>query len=63
MKTKKGKKEVINKFQMSVEDNVEFAKRQIVDSIYREACVEGINVTFPETQQIYDGFMVNSLSY
>ena len=48
---------------MSVEDNVEFAKRQIVDSIYKEARVEGINVTFPETQQIYDGFMVNSLSY
>lgn len=48
---------------MSVEDNVEFAKRQIVDSIYKEARVEGINVTFPETQQIYDGFLVNSLSY
>lgn len=46
-----------------MEDNVEFAKRQIVDSIYKEARVEGINVTFPETQQIYDGFLVNSLSY
>lgn len=54
---------MINKFQMSVEDNVEFAKRQIVDSIYKEARIEGINVTFPETQQIYDGFLVNSLSY
>ena len=32
---------MINKFQMSVEDNVEFAKRQIVDSIYKEARVEG----------------------
>ena len=53
---------MINKFQMSVEDNVEFAKRQIVDSIYNEARVERINVTFPETQQIYDGFLVNSLS-
>ena len=40
---------MINKFKMSVEDNVEFAKRQIVDSIYKEARVEGINVTFPET--------------
>lgn len=28
---------MINKFQMSVEDNVEFAKRQIVDSIYKES--------------------------
>ena len=52
-----------NKFQMSTEDNIEFAKRQIVDSIYREARVEGINVTFPETQQIYDGLVVDSLSY
>lgn len=34
---------MINKFQMSVEDNVEFAKRQIVDSIYKEARVEGVN--------------------
>ena len=32
---------------MSVEDNIGFAKRMIVDSIYREAQVEGINVTFP----------------
>ena len=33
-----------DKFQMSVEDNSDFAKRIIVDSIYREARVEGINV-------------------
>ena len=33
----KERKEMINKFQMSVEDNVEFAKRQIVDSIYKES--------------------------
>ena len=53
------KQEMKDKFQMSVEDNSDFAKRIIVDSIYREARVEGINVTFPETQQIYDGLVVS----
>ena len=52
-----------DKFQMSVEDNIGFAKRMIVDSIYREAQVEGINVTFPETQQVYDGITIDSLTY
>lgn len=57
------KQEMKDKFQMSVEDNSDFAKRIIVDSIYREARVEGINVTFPETQQIYDGLVVSDLGY
>ncbi len=52
-----------DKYSMSVNDNVEYAKRMIVDSIYREARVEGINVTFPETQQVVDGSMVSGLSY
>lgn len=52
-----------DKFRMEIDDNIEFAKRQIVDSIYREARVEGINVTFPETQAIYDGAVVDSLTY
>ena len=52
-----------DKFRMSVEDNIGFAKRMIVDSIYREAQVEGINVTFPETQQVYDGITIDSLTY
>lgn len=50
-----------NKFQMSLDDNISFAKRMIVDSIYREALVEGINVTFPETQQIYENGIVSGL--
>ena len=48
---------------MSISDNVDFAKRTIVDSIYREARVEGINVTFPETQQLYDGFSLPGFTY
>ena len=52
-----------NKYNMTVEDNIDFAKRIIVDSIYREARVEGINVTFPETQQLYDGFSLPGFTY
>ena len=48
---------------MTRQDNVELAKRMLVDSIYREARVEGINVTFPETEKIFDGGIVDTLSF
>ena len=48
---------------MTRQDNVELAKRMLVDSIYREARVEGINVTFPETEKIFDGGIVDTLSH
>lgn len=42
-------------FQMSLEDNIAYAKRNIVDLIYKAAKVEGIGVTFPETYELYEG--------
>ncbi|MCD8076993.1 MAG: Fic family protein [Lachnospiraceae bacterium] len=47
---------------MKREDNILLAKRNIVDSIYSESKLEGIAVTFPETQQIYEGRNVAGLS-
>jgi len=44
-----------DKYNMSLEQNVFVAKRNIVDYIWKSANLEGINVTYPETQQIYDG--------
>ena len=38
-----------------------FAKRNIVDSLWKSANLEGIAVTFSETQKIYDGGNVESL--
>lgn len=32
-----------------------YAKRNIVDSIWREANIEGIAVTFPDTKEIFEG--------
>ena len=51
-----------SKYNMAVEDNIELAKRLIVDSIYKEAKLEGINVTFPQTQQIYEGIAVSDIT-
>ncbi len=39
---------------MTQEQNIFLAKRLIVDSIWKEANLEGISVTFPETQCIFD---------
>lgn len=51
-----------DKYSMEVEDNILLAKRNTVDSIYSESRLEGIAVTFPETQQIYDGRNIAGLS-
>lgn len=44
-----------DKYNISKEQNIFLAKRNIVDTIWKSANLEGIPVTFPETQQIYDG--------
>ena len=38
-----------NKYNMTKEDNIFFAKRKLVDNIYKSANLEGIAVTFAET--------------
>ena len=44
-----------DKFNLTQEQNVFLAKRNIVDSLWKSANLEGIAITFPETQEIYDG--------
>jgi len=46
------------KFNMTQEQNVFVAKRNIVDYIYKSAKLEGLGVTFPETQTILYGVSV-----
>ena len=53
--------EYINKYNMTKEQNIFLAKRNIVDSIWKSANLEGIAVTYPETQAILDGGKVNGL--
>ncbi len=51
-----------NKYNLTREQNVFIAKRNIVDYIWKSANLEGIGVTYPETQAIYDGGVVNGLT-
>ena len=43
---------------MNLQKNLMLAKKYMVESIFRAANVEGIGVTFPETQAICDGMSV-----
>lgn len=43
---------------MTLEENIFLAKRNLVDTIWKQANLEGVNVTFPETQMIIDGYSI-----
>lgn len=51
-----------DKYNLTREQNVFIAKRNIVDYIWKSANLEGIGVTYPETQTIYNGGIVNGLT-
>ncbi len=51
-----------NKYNLTREQNVFLSKRNIVDYIWKSANLEGITVTYSETQVLYDGGIVNSLT-
>ena len=57
----KGVSDIDAKFNMTQEQNIFVAKRNIVDYIYNSAKLEGCNVTFPQTQTILDGVNVGSV--
>lgn len=50
-----------SKYKMSLEDNIFFAKRKLVDNVYRSARLEGIVVTFAQTEDIFNNVNVASL--
>ncbi len=51
-----------NKFNLTKDQNIFVAKRNVVDYIWKSANLEGIKVTYSETQAIYDGGIVNGLT-
>lgn len=50
-----------DKYNMTMANNLMLAKRNIVDSIYHSAKLEGLNVTFPETYTIYEKAHINNI--
>ena len=45
-----------------VEENIDFAKRHLVDTIYKQAILEGIATTFADTESIIEGGKVNNMT-
>lgn len=50
-----------NKYNMTREQNVFVAKRNIVDYIWKSARLEGLGVTYPDTESIFNGMGANGI--
>ena len=50
-----------NKYNLTLEQNVFLAKRNLIDNIYANARMEGLNITFPQTKTILEGVNVPNL--
>ena len=50
-----------DKFNLTLEENVFLAKKQLISSIYMSAKIEGLNVTFLEIQNILEGVNVSNV--
>lgn len=48
-----------SKYNMTQEENIFLAKRNIVDYIWKSANLEGIGITYPDTQAVYNGMAVS----
>ena len=46
----------------TVEQNIDFAKRHLVDTIYKQAILEGVATTFADTESIIEGGKVNNMT-
>ena len=51
-----------NKYNMTKEDNIFFAKRKLVDNIYKSANLEGIAVTFADTLAFVNNVNTGTIS-
>ena len=47
---------------LKVEQNIDFAKRHLVDTIYKQAILEGVATTFADTESIIEGGKVNNMT-
>ena len=49
------------KYRMTVKQNIFVAKRNIIDYIWKSAKLEGLAVTYPDTEAIYNGMSVSGV--
>ena len=50
------------KYNLTLNENIFLAKRKIVDTIYKQARLEGINITFPQTKVIYEQGIIDKMN-
>ena len=51
-----------DKYNMTLEQNIFLAKKELISNVYSNAKIEGINITFPETYSILNGANVARLT-
>lgn len=51
-----------NELNSDVEINIDFAKKHLVDTIYKQAILEGVATTFSDTESIIEGGKVNNMT-
>lgn len=51
-----------NKYNMAKEDNIFFAKRKLIDNLYKSANLEGIAVTFEDTVDFMNNVNTGKIS-
>ena len=51
-----------NELHSDVEINIDFAKRHLVQTIYKQAILEGVATTFADTESIIEGGKVNNMT-
>ena len=51
-----------DKYNMTLEQNIFLAKKELISNVYSNAKIEGINITFPETYAILNGTNVARLT-
>jgi fido (protein-threonine AMPylation protein) len=58
----KGLNYVEEELSPTVKRNIDFAKRHLVDTIYKQAILEGVATTFADTESIIEGGKVNNMT-
>lgn len=53
---------LVDKYDMTVFQNIDLAKRLLVDSIWKSTVFEGFAVTFPETSEVVEGRVASQMS-
>ena len=61
-KSLKGLNYIEEELSPEIEKNIDYAKRHLVDTIYKQAILEGVATTYADTESIIEGGKVNNMT-